>query len=157
VADAEALLTVSDLTLEFGGVRALLDVGFDVQPGELVAVIGPNGAGKTSLFNCLNGVYKPQDGSIQLSGVELAGKRPARIAKLGVARTFQNLALFTRLDVIDNLMLGRHHLMRTGLVTGSLWVGRAKQEEISNRLICLEIAEFLDLDQYIGIPVGLLA
>lgn len=156
MAEGEALLTVSDVTLEFGGVHALIDVGFEVGDDELVAVIGPNGAGKTSLFNCLNGVYRPETGSIRFEGRELVGKRPARIAKFGVARTFQNLGLFTNLDVIDNLMLGRHHLMRTGLLSGALWVGRAKREEISNRLACLEIAEFLDLDQFIGMPVGLL-
>ena len=142
--------------MEFGGVRALLDVTFDVAPGELVAIIGPNGAGKTSLFNCLNGVYRPRDGSIRLSGRELVGKRPARIANLGIARTFQNLALFTNLDVIDNLMLGRHHLMKTGLSSGALWVGRAKREEIANRHVCFEIAEFLDIDRFVGMPVGLL-
>jgi len=156
VAEESVLLEVSEVTMEFGGVRALLDVGFEVQPGELVALIGPNGAGKTSLFNCLNGVYRPQTGSIRLSGRDLVGKRPARIARLGIARTFQNLALFTNLDVIENLMLGRHHLMRTGLLAGAVWVGRAKNEEIANRLACYEIAEFLGLDIYTGMPVGLL-
>jgi branched-chain amino acid transport system ATP-binding protein len=150
------LLSLSDVTLEFGGVRALQDVGFDVEPGELVAIIGPNGAGKTSLFNCLNGVYRPEYGSITLNGRELVGKRPARIATYGVARTFQNLALFNNLDVIDNLMLGRHHLMKAGVFSGAVWVGRAKREEISNRLICLDIAQFLDLEQFAGTPVGML-
>jgi branched-chain amino acid transport system ATP-binding protein len=151
-----SLLSVSGTTLEFGGVSALLDVDFEVESGELLAVIGPNGAGKTSLFNCLNGVYTPSHGSIRFEGIELVGKRPARIASLGIARTFQNLALFANLDVIDNLMLGRHHLMKTGLAAGAIWVGRAKREEITNRLICMDIAEFLDLDQFGSTPVGLL-
>jgi branched-chain amino acid transport system ATP-binding protein len=156
VTDTDAFLTVTDVNLDFGGVRALLDVNFEVASGELVGLIGPNGAGKTSMFNCLNGVYHPQTGSIRLDGHDLVGKRPARIAKMGVARTFQNLGLFTNLDVVDNLMLGRHHLMKTGLVRGALWWPWAKREEISNRLVCLDIAEFLDLDQFVGMPVGLL-
>jgi branched-chain amino acid transport system ATP-binding protein len=124
----ESLLSVSGATLEFGGVRALDDLDFEVESGELLAVIGPNGAGKTSLFNCLNGVYSPQHGSIRLQGIELIGKRPASIAGLGIARTFQNLALFTKLDVIDNLMLGRHHLMKTGLASGALrWAVRGEK------------------------------
>ena len=135
---------------------ALVDVSFGVEPGELVAIIGPNGAGKTSIFNCLNGVYRPDEGSIRLAGREIVGMRPSRIARLGMARTFQNLALFTNLDVVDNLMLGRHHLMRTGLFSGIAWFGRARDEELVHRHRCQEIAEFLDLDQHIGRPVGLL-
>ena len=105
---------VEDVTLRFGGVTALDGVSFEVRPGELFAVIGPNGAGKTSIFNCINGVYRPQKGSIRLDGEDLIGRSPPAMARLGVARTFQNLGLFTHLTVIDNLMLGRHHLMRTG-------------------------------------------
>src|SRR5690606_21225733 len=113
-----SLLTVEDLTLKFGGVTALDDVAFSVEAGELFAVIGPNGAGKTSIFNCLNGVYRPQRGSIRFDGTELVGRRPPAIARLGIARTFQNLGLFVQLDVIDNLMLGRHVRMRTGFLSG---------------------------------------
>jgi branched-chain amino acid transport system ATP-binding protein len=142
------LLEVHELTLQFGGLAALSSVSFEVAPGELFAIIGPNGAGKTSIFNCLNAVYRPRRGSIRLRGEELLGKRPGDIARLGVARTFQNLGLFTNLDVIDNLMLGRHHLMRTGFAAGALWWGRAKHEEVTHRRRCEEIVELLELEPY---------
>ena len=150
------LLEVKGVTLQFGGVRALSDVSFDVQERELFAVIGPNGAGKTSIFNCLNGVYRPQQGSITLAGTELIGKRPTRIANLGIARTFQNLGLFANLNVIDNLMLGRHHLMKSGFVSGALWFGRARREEIENRREVEEIIDLLELQPYRYRHVGLL-
>src|SRR5207302_10082824 len=97
------LLVVDNITLRFGGVTALNGVSFDVRPGELFAVIGPNGAGKSSIFNCLNGVYRPQEGSITLEGSEVIGMRPAALTHRGIARTFQNLGLFSNLDVVDNL------------------------------------------------------
>lgn len=150
------LLRVRDVSLQFGGVTALRDVTFDVMPGELFAVIGPNGAGKTSIFNCLNAVYRPQQGSARLEETELLDLRPADTAELGVARTFQNLALFTNLSVIDNLMLGRHHLLRSGPISGPLWWGKAKNEERSHRRRCAEIADFLDLADYGAMPVGAL-
>jgi branched-chain amino acid transport system ATP-binding protein len=151
-----ALLVVDELTLRFGGVAALAGVSFDVRPGELFAVIGPNGAGKTSIFNCLNGVYRPQEGSILLNGEELVGRRPTAIAGLGVARTFQNLGLFANLDVIDNLMLGRHQRMRTGFVAGAVWLGRARHEEIVHRQRVEEIVEMLELEAYRRQHVGAL-
>jgi branched-chain amino acid transport system ATP-binding protein len=150
----EPLLSFDEVTLRFGGVTALSGITFDVMAGELFAIIGPNGAGKTSIFNCLNGVYRPQDGRIRLSGVELIGRRPAAIAALGVARTFQNLGLFVNLDVVDNLMLGRHHLMRTGFVTGALWWGPAKREEAANRRRCEEIIDLLELAPFRHSAVG---
>jgi branched-chain amino acid transport system ATP-binding protein len=153
---AGTLLSVRDLTLQFGGVRALDQVAFGVGRGELFAVIGPNGAGKTSIFNCLNGVYRPVRGSITLDGTELVGKRPARIAQLGVARTFQNIGLFTNLNVIDNLMLGRHHLMKTGFVSAALWWGRARNEEARHRVAVEEIIALLELQAYRYRHVGLL-
>jgi branched-chain amino acid transport system ATP-binding protein len=150
----EPLLQVRAISLRFGGVSALTNVTFDVQPGELFAVIGPNGAGKTSIFNCLNGVYRPQEGSIKLEGVEIVGRRPGFTARLGIARTFQNLGLFVNLDVIDNLMLGRHLQMRTGFVSGAVWLGRARREEVSNRRRVEEIVQLLDLGPYRRVPVG---
>ncbi len=150
-----SLLEVREISLSFGGVRAISDVTFDVEAGELFAVIGPNGAGKTSIFNCLNGVYEPR-GSIKLEGLELTGLPPSKIASLGIARTFQNLALFSNLDVISNLMLGRHHLMKTGFIAGALWVGRAKREEIVHRRRCEEIVELLELTPYRRQPIGTL-
>jgi branched-chain amino acid transport system ATP-binding protein len=153
---SERLLVVRDLVLQFGGVKALSDVSFEVGRGELFAVIGPNGAGKTSIFNCLNGVYKPSRGSITLEGIDLVGKRPARIAQLGIARTFQNLGLFTNLNVIDNLMLGRHHLMKTGFMGGAIWWGRSKREEVEHRVAVEQVIELLELQPYRYRHVGLL-
>lgn len=152
--DETRLLEVTDLAIRFGGVQALRDVSFEMRSGELLGLIGPNGAGKTTVFNCLNGIYRPQGGSISLDGQELIGLRPSRIARLGLARTFQNLALFTQLDVLENMMLGRHHGMRTGLVSAAIWVGRARREEVANLRRCRELAEFLDLARYAGRPVG---
>ena len=148
------LLQVDGLTVRFGGVQALRDLSFGVEPGELVGLIGPNGAGKTTVFNCLNGIYRPQSGSISLDGRQIIGLRPSHIARLGLARTFQNLALFTRLDVLENIMLGRHHSMRTGLVSASVWFGRARREELEHLERCRDIAAFLDLDRHAGRPVG---
>jgi branched-chain amino acid transport system ATP-binding protein len=154
--DDGPLLDVRDVTLTFGGVTALRGVSFTVERGELFAVIGPNGAGKTSIFNCLNGVYRPGEGSIRFDGRDLIGRRPPAIARLGMARTFQNLGLFVNLDVIDNLMLGRHVRMRTGFVTGMAWLGRARREEIANRHRVEEIIELLALAPYRYEPVGTL-
>jgi branched-chain amino acid transport system ATP-binding protein len=151
-----ALLEVDGLTLRFGGVTALAEVSFDVQPGELFAIIGPNGAGKTSIFNCLNGVYRPQRGRMTFDGLELSGRKPTRIAQLGIARTFQNLGLFVNLNVVDNLMLGRHHLMHTGFVAGMVWLGKAKREEVTNRQRVEEIIELLQMGAHRRTPVGLL-
>ncbi|HSG14499.1 MAG TPA: ATP-binding cassette domain-containing protein, partial [Gaiellaceae bacterium] len=149
-----SLLEVKDVTLQFGGVTALRNVSFDVEENELFAVIGPNGAGKTSIFNCLNGVYRPQEGSIRFQGLELVGRRPTAIAQLGMARTFQNLGLFVNLNVIDNLMLGRHVRMRSGLLSGMAWIGRARREEIANRRRVEEIMELLALQPFRYEPVG---
>ena len=150
----EPLLRVRDISLRFGGVSALTNVSFVVNPGELFAVIGPNGAGKTSIFNCLNAVYRPQQGSIKLDGVEIIGRRPGFTARLGVARTFQNLGLFVNLDVVDNLMLGRHLRMRSGFAAGAVWFGRARREEVVNRRRVEEIVQLLQLGPYRRVPVG---
>ena len=155
-AGAAPLLRLDGVSLSFGGLVALEGVSFDVAGGEFLALIGPNGAGKTSLFNCISGVYRPQQGSVLLEGADLVGMRPSRVAAAGVARTFQNLALFENLDVIENLMLGRHTLMRTGLLAGAVWVGRARREEVRHRRRCGELVDFLDLGGYVGRPVGLL-
>jgi len=153
---SDPLLSVRGLTLRFGGVTAIEGVSFDVHRGEMFAVIGPNGAGKTSIFNCLNGVYRPQEGSILFKGSEIVGRKPVAVAALGIARTFQNLGLFANLDVIDNLMLGRHQRMTTGFLAGAVWVGKAKREEIVHRRRCEEIVEMLELQPYRRAPVGTL-
>ncbi|MDH4169621.1 MAG: ABC transporter ATP-binding protein [Acidimicrobiia bacterium] len=151
-----AVLEVDGISLSFGGLRVLNEVSFALEPASLLAIIGPNGAGKTSVFNCINGVYRPFEGSIHLDGEEITGARPASIAERGLARTFQNLALFVNLDVVDNLMLGRHHLMKTGYWAGALWVGRAKREEHVHRARCHELIDLLELGDHVGRPVGLL-
>ncbi len=153
---SDVLLEVSGITLRFGGVDALNDVTFQVHHGELFAVIGPNGAGKTSIFNCLNGVYRPQEGRIVFDGVDLSSKRPVQTARLGIARTFQNLGLFANLDLVENLMLGRHHLMRSGFAAGALWWFKAKPEELRHREAVEEIVDLLELDRFRRQPVGML-
>ena len=130
--DSPTILDVSDVTLRFGGVTALQEASFSLKAGELFAIIGPNGAGKTSIFNCINGVYRPQNGSILFDGDELIGESPVSVARKGVGRTFQNLGLFMNLNLIDNLLLGRHLQMKTGFLSGALWWGRAKNEEIKS-------------------------
>jgi branched-chain amino acid transport system ATP-binding protein len=150
------LLAMRSVTLRFGGIAALTDVSFDVRPGELFAIIGPNGAGKTSVFNCLNGVYRPQEGTIEFDGQRLSGRRPVAIARMGVARTFQNLGLFSTLTVLENVLLGRHHLMHTGLLAGAAWLGKARREEIAHRGRCEEIIELMELEPYRFKPVALL-
>jgi len=151
-----SLLRFDGVTLRFGGVTALTDVRFTVMPGELFAIIGPNGAGKTSIFNCLNGIYRPQEGRIHLAGEDITGCSPVAIAKRGVARTFQNLGLFSNLTVLENIMLGRHHLMRTSLLTGALWWGPARREELAQRRRCEDIIELLELEPYRFQAVALL-
>jgi branched-chain amino acid transport system ATP-binding protein len=150
------LLEVAGITLRFGGVTALSGVSFDVRPGELFAIIGPNGAGKTSIFNCLNGVYKPAEGRITLAGQALTGRSATTIATMGVARTFQNLGLFSHLTVLENILLGRHHLMRTGFLAGAMWWGPARREELAQRRHCEDILELLELEEVRFSPVALL-
>lgn len=153
---SDVLLDVSEIVLRFGGVTALDRVTFDVRHNELFAIIGPNGAGKTSIFNCLNSVYRPSEGSITFGGVDVRERSPRQTAELGIARTFQNLGLFTQLTLVDNLMLGRHHLMRSGFVAGLVWWGKAKNEELIHRERVEQIVSLLELEPYRQVPVGLL-
>ncbi len=154
--DGSAILTVTDLALRFGGTKAIDGVSFDVKKGELFSVIGPNGAGKTSIFNCLSGVYRPQEGSIDFLGRSLLGMRPDAIAKFGVARMFQNIELFDNLTVLDNLMLGRHQHLQYGTLAGMLYVGKAKNVELANRRIVEDIIDFLEIEAFRKFPVGML-
>ena len=128
-----ALLTLDALQLSFGGVAALAGVSLDVNPHDFFAVIGPNGAGKTSIFNCISGIYAPTRGRIAFDGKDITHLKPHQRAKLGIARTFQNIALFRGMTVLDNIKLGRHAHMRTGLLDGLLYWGRAEREEIEIR------------------------
>ena len=154
--DYEHLLEFEDVSLAFKGLKALDGVGFHVDDGELFAVIGPNGAGKTSIFNCLNGLYKPQDGSIRWKGEHILGRRPDRIAELGVARTFQNIELFAHMTVLENIMLGRHVRTKTSWWDGALWVGPAKKEELANRAVVEDIIDFLEIARWRKYPVAML-
>jgi branched-chain amino acid transport system ATP-binding protein len=153
VNDKKLLLEVSNVCLRFGGVTALDGISFAVEHGEFFAIIGPNGAGKTSLLNVLNGFYRPQQGEVVLDGRSLIGQRPSTIASWGVARTFQNLALFDDLTVLENVVLGRHHLMRSGILSGAFWWGRARKEEYAARRECLPLLEMTGLDGIAGSPV----
>jgi branched-chain amino acid transport system ATP-binding protein len=149
-----ALLEVEDITLRFGGVTAISRVSFDVQPGELFAIIGPNGAGKTSIFNTISQVYKPQQGEIRFQGQSLMGLRPDRVADLGIARTFQNIELFAQMNVVDNLLTGRHTRMSRSWLAGALWWGAARNEEMANRAKVEEIIDFLEIEQWRRHPVS---
>jgi branched-chain amino acid transport system ATP-binding protein len=148
------LLAVRDLTLRFGAVTAFEGVSFDVARGELFAVIGPNGAGKSSLFNALSRVYDPDAGSVRLDGRDFLRVRRDRLARLGVARSFQNLGVFPHLTVLENVLVGRHHLMRGGIVRGGL--GLARGEERRHRAAALEAIEFAGLAAHAATPVQLL-
>jgi len=153
---SEALLEVRDIHLAFKGVRAIDGISFAVTPGELFAIIGPNGAGKTSIFNSINQVYRPQQGQILWKGRSLMGLKPNKTAELGIARTFQNIALFPHMTVIENILTGRHVRMKTGWLAGALWVGPSKREEMSNRGKVEDIVDFLEIEQWRKYPVGLL-
>lgn len=151
-----ALLDVRDITLRFGGAVALDGVSFDVNPGELFAIIGPNGAGKTSIFNCISGVYRPQQGSVHLDGKALRGLAPDGVARRGIARTFQNVELFDNLTVLDNLLLGRHLSTSYSWPEAIGWFGRARTQELAARRRVEDLIEFLDLAAVRRTPVGIL-
>ncbi|SCG51157.1 amino acid/amide ABC transporter ATP-binding protein 1, HAAT family [Micromonospora echinaurantiaca] len=153
---SDEILRFTDVRLSFAGVRAIDGVSFTVGRQELFAVIGPNGAGKTSIFNVLSGVYRPQAGQVVFDGVDLVGRRPHQIAALGLARTFQNVELFANLTVLENLLLGRHHHIRYGPLAAVLWRGRARRAELAARAAVEDIVDFLELEQWRRMPVGLL-
>jgi len=152
----EAVLSFEDVRLAFAGVRAIDGVSFTVGRHELFAVIGPNGAGKTSIFNVISGVYRPQSGRVVFDGADITGKRPHRVAAAGVARTFQNVELFSNLTVLENLMLGRHTHLRYGTFAAVAWLGRARRAELAAREAVEEIVDFLELEQWRRHPVGLI-
>ena len=139
------ILAVESVSLSFGGVRALQEVSFDVKEHEVRAIIGPNGAGKSSMLNVLNGVYHPQKGKIVFRGHEFRGMDPRRAASLGIARTFQNIALFSGMTVLDNIMLGRHVRMKAGVLSSIAYWGLAQKEEVAHRARAEELIDFLGL------------
>ncbi|MET4294232.1 branched-chain amino acid transport system ATP-binding protein [Bradyrhizobium sp. LB8.2] len=151
-------LEVRGVSLRFGGVRALTDVGFAIREGELFSIIGPNGAGKTSIVNCISGRYKPTEGQLFYQGRDITGLTPNARASLGIGRTFQNLALFHHMSVLDNIMVGRHHLLKNNFLTGSLyWLIGARKEELEHRRKVEEIIDFLDLQSVRKAPAGTLS
>ncbi|MCB0852244.1 MAG: ABC transporter ATP-binding protein [Bacteroidetes bacterium] len=144
------------ISKSFGGVKAVQDLSFEVNQGEIFSIIGPNGAGKSTVFNCINGLYKPENGRILFNGQNLVGKKPDQIAALGIARTFQNLELFSNMTAKDNLLLGRHLKMKASLlqILGlSFKRSKAAQEEIEHREKVEEIIDFLDLEAYRERPI----
>jgi branched-chain amino acid transport system ATP-binding protein len=143
--EKKVVLRLDNLSLSFGGVRALIDVSLDIRENEILAIIGPNGAGKTCILNSINGFYKPQQGEIHFDGQRITRMRPDKVAKMGIARTFQNIELYTGLTTLDNIMAARHVLMRQNFVTGALYYGWARREEIEHRQIVEEIIDFLEI------------
>ncbi|MBN2233370.1 MAG: ABC transporter ATP-binding protein [Deltaproteobacteria bacterium] len=152
----QAMLDVDNVFLSFGGVNALLGVSFGVHEGEIFSIIGPNGAGKSSLFNSISGLYRPQRGDISYKGQSLLKLPPYKITALGIARTFQNIELFKGMTVLDNLMLGRHILMKTGIFSGGVFFGKALKEELEHRRRCEDIIDFLEIEHIRKKPVGML-
>jgi branched-chain amino acid transport system ATP-binding protein len=150
-------LQVDDISLSFGGIKALQHIRFDVRDGEIMSVIGPNGAGKTSLINSINGFYKPQSGRIMLDGQDITHLPPYKRAKLGVSRTFQNIALYTNMTALDNLMAARHLHMKSNMLTGGLFFGPAQREEIAHREMVEEIIDFLEMEAIRKAIVGTLS
>jgi len=150
----DTILEVRGISLSFGGVQALSNVSFDVQRGEIRSIIGPNGAGKSSMLNCINGAYTPQQGEIYFDGQLLGDVNPRRMAELGIARTFQHLALFKGMSVLDNIMTGRNLKMKSSLLLQALRYGPAEKEEIKHREFVEEIIDFLGIQPYRRTPVG---
>ena len=150
----ETLLSVDNISLSFGGVRALTDVSFDVRQGEIRAIIGPNGAGKSSLLNVINGVYHPQTGTVRFRGEVRDRMDPHHAAAQGIARTFQNIALFRGMSVLDNIMTGRNLKMKSTLLEQAIYLGRNRREELEHRTKVEEIIDFLQIEHIRKTPVG---
>ena len=150
----DVVLDVKNISLSFGGVKALSDISFDVREHEIRAIIGPNGAGKSSMLNCINGVYLPQQGTITFRGRTFNHMNPRQVAEMGIARTFQNLALFKGMNVIDNLMSGRNLKMKSNLLAQALRLPGAQREEMAHREFVERIIDFLEIQPYRKTPVG---
>jgi branched-chain amino acid transport system ATP-binding protein len=149
-----AQLALHDVSKHFGGVRAVSGVSVEVPPGEIISIIGPNGAGKTTLLNMISGFYHPDTGRITLEGDDVTHLSPSRVARRGVARTFQNIALFRGMTVVDNLMLGRHVHMRNGVFRSLLYWGPGQREEVANRKVVEDIIDFLEIEAIRKRPVS---
>ncbi len=150
----DVILDVRNISLAFGGVKALSDISFDVREHEVRAIIGPNGAGKSSMLNCINGVYQPQQGSITFRGKTFSHMRSRQVAEMGIARTFQNLALFKGMSVLDNIMTGRNLRIRSNILLQAIRIGPAEREEIKHREYVEQIIDFLEIQPFRKTPVG---
>ncbi len=148
------LMEMKNITLRFGGVKAITDISFDIREGEIRAIIGPNGAGKSSMLNVISGFYVPQEGEVFYKGVKRPPMRPYEVAQLGIARTFQNIALFEGMTVLDNVMTGRLNHMKTGLLAQAIWKGKAEAEEVANREVAEKVIDFLEIQHIRKTPVS---
>jgi branched-chain amino acid transport system ATP-binding protein len=152
----QAELSIEHVSLGFGGLTVLSDISFQVRSGGILAIIGPNGAGKTSLLNCVNGFYRADRGTIFFEGREITRLSPYKVAALGIARTFQNIALYSGMSVVDNLLAARHMHMKSGMVAGAIYFGRAQREEVEHRRVVEEIIDFLEIEHIRKATVGAL-
>ena len=150
----EVMLKLDNISLSFGGVKALSDISFDVREHEIRAIIGPNGAGKSSMLNVINGVYHPQQGTITFHGNVRRDMNPHEAAAQGIARTFQNIALFKGMSVLDNIMTGRNLKMKASFLEQAIWIGRAQREELEHRRKVEEVIDFLEIQHIRRTPVG---
>ncbi|WP_370331400.1 ABC transporter ATP-binding protein [Aquicoccus porphyridii] len=148
------LMEMRNISLRFGGVKAITDISFDIREGEIRAIIGPNGAGKSSMLNVISGFYIPQEGEVWYKGAVRPQMRPFEVARQGIARTFQNIALFEGMSVLDNVMTGRLNHMTMGLLSQAIWKGKAEQEEIENREVAEKIIDFLEIQHIRKTPVS---
>ncbi|AXI41017.1 ABC transporter ATP-binding protein [Sulfitobacter sp. SK011] len=148
------LMEMKNITLRFGGVEAIKDISFDIREGEIRAIIGPNGAGKSSMLNVISGFYVPQEGEVWYQGSRRPPMKPFEVAQQGIARTFQNIALFEGMTVLDNVMTGRLTHMKTGMLAQSIWKGQAEREEIENREVAEKIIDFLEIQAIRKTPVA---
>ena len=148
------VMDMRNITLRFGGVTAIKDISFDIREGEIRAIIGPNGAGKSSMLNVISGFYVPQEGDVYFRGQKRAPMRPYEVARQGIARTFQNIALFEGMSVLDNVMTGSLTQMKAGILSQALWRGKAEKEEVENREICEKVIDFLEIQHIRKTPVA---
>ncbi|MEO0487247.1 MAG: ABC transporter ATP-binding protein [Pseudomonadota bacterium] len=148
------LMEMKNITLKFGGVTAIKDISFDIHEGEIRAIIGPNGAGKSSMLNVISGFYTSQEGEVHYKGAKRPPMKPYEVARLGVARTFQNIALFEGMTVLDNVMTGRLNHMKSGILAQAIWWGKARDEEIANRERVERVIDFLEIQSIRKTPVG---
>ena len=148
------LMEMKDISLRFGGVKAITDISFDIREGEIRAIIGPNGAGKSSMLNVISGFYIPQEGEVWYKGARRPQMKPYEVAQQGIARTFQNIALFEGMSVLDNVMTGRLNHMKTGLLAQSIWKGKAEAEEVANREKVEKVIDFLEIQHIRKTPVS---